>query len=131
MAPDQYVPWNHNANLQVIENGVSNLRTDQKNRVTTKRRKSEVEDNVINKRHSETQQELKTIKVHSKGVMDLLQVGTNHGTLDGVLDNKTERKEQLIQELKDLKTMYDQEIIDSDEFKEMKTVLLQKLKGWY
>ena len=63
--------------------------------------------------------------------MDLLQVGTNHGTLDGVLDNKTDRKEQLIQELKDLKTMYDQEIIDSDEFKEMKTVLLQKLKGWY
>ena len=63
--------------------------------------------------------------------MDLLQVGANQGTLDGVMHNKTERKEQLIQELKDLKIMYDQEIIDADEFKEMKSVLLQKLKGWY
>ena len=52
-------------------------------------------------------------------------------TTVSVEDNKTENKEQLMQELKDLKTMHDQEIIDADEFKEMKTVILQKLKGCY
>ncbi len=46
-------------------------------------------------------------------------------------DSKAATKDELMQELKDLKAMHDQEVIDADEFKELKTVLLQKLKGCY
>ena len=46
-------------------------------------------------------------------------------------DSKAASKEQLMQELEDLKAMHDREVLDADEFKELKTVLLQKLKGCY
>lgn len=64
VAPGQYMAWNHNANLQIVEDSQvwdSNLRTDKDKRVGTKRRKRDAENKAINKRHSETQQELKAI----------------------------------------------------------------------
>ena len=46
-------------------------------------------------------------------------------------DSKAASTEQLMQELGDLKAMHDREVLDADEFKVLKTVLLQKLKGCY
>ena len=44
---------------------------------------------------------------------------------------KSENEEHLTQQLRNLRAMHDQDVIDSDEFKELKTVLLQKLKACY
>ena len=63
--------WNHNANLQIVEDSQvwdSNLRTDKDKRVGTKRRKRDAESKAINKRHSETQQELRE---HSETLEDM------------------------------------------------------------
>ena len=71
VAPGQYVAWNHNANLQIVEDSQvwdSNLRTDKDKRVGTKRRKRDAENKAINKRHSETQQALRE---HSETLEDM------------------------------------------------------------
>jgi hypothetical protein len=71
VAPGQYMAWNHNANLQIVEDSQvwdSNLRTDKDKRVGTKRRKRDAENKAINKRHSETQQELRK---HSETLEDM------------------------------------------------------------
>jgi hypothetical protein len=71
VAPGQYVAWNHNANLQIVEGSQlwdSNLRTDEGKRAATKRRKRDAKNKALS--YSKAQQELKAIRIHSKEIMD-------------------------------------------------------------
>jgi len=99
VAPGQYMAWNHNANLQIVEDSQvwdSNLRTDEDKRVGTKRRKRDAESKALNKRHSETQQALKAIENrHSETQQELKAINDRH--------SETQRKTQ--EELQEVKTM--------------------------
>ena len=151
VAPEQYIAWNHNANLQIVENSEAldaNLRTEEGKRVESKKdkKKRDTVHKTMEQRHTETQKELKKIERRhalTQEVINEIQAMLMSKTLtigeqDKIHQSKAKQHEGVAsavavtapstktttEKLEEVKEFFARGLIDEVEFKEEKKAIL-------
>ena len=151
VAPEQYIAWNHNANLQIVEDSEAldaNLRTEEGKRVESKKdkKKRDTVHRAMEHRHAETQKEPKKIErrralkqevINEIKAMFMSKTLTN-GEQDKIHQSKAKQHEGVAsavavtapstkttaEKLKEVKEFFAGGLIDEVEFKEEKKAIL-------